>query len=142
MGKTGTAQKYENGAIAQGKYVASFIGFYPTDVPRYAVLVILDEPQGAFYGGVVAAPVAKEIFESIFKVKEEKEDENLASKDRLEKADIVLPNLIGKSLTESVKILTELGLQYLTTGDGKLVKDTIVAPGATVSSGDIILLIF
>lgn len=142
MGKTGTAQKYENGAIAQGKYVASFIGFYPTDVPRYTVLVILDEPQGAFYGGVVAAPVAKEIFESIFKIKEEKEDENLASKDRLEKSDIVLPNLIGKSLTESVKILTELGLQYLTTGDGKLVKDTIVAPGATVSSGDIILLVF
>ena len=141
-GKTGTAQKYENGAIAQGKYVASFIGFYPTDVPRYTVLVILDEPQGAFYGGVVAAPVAKEIFESIFKIKEEKEDENLASKDRLEKSDIVLPNLIGKSLTESVKILTELGLQYLTTGDGKLVKDTIVAPGATVSSGDIILLVF
>lgn len=122
--------------------MASFIGFYPTDVPRYTVLVILDEPQGAFYGGVVAAPVAKEIFESIFKIKEEKEDENLASKDRLEKSDIVLPNLIGKSLTESVKILTELGLQYLTTGDGKLVKDTIVAPGATVSSGDIILLVF
>lgn len=141
-GKTGTAQKYENGAIAQGKYVASFIGFYPTDVPKYTVLVVLDEPQGAFYGGVVAAPVAKTIFESIFKVKEEKEDENLASKDRLEKADIVLPNLIGKSLTESVKILTELGLQYLTMGDGTFVKDTIVAPGALVASGDIVLLVF
>ena len=103
---------------------------------------MLDEPQGAFYGGVVAAPVAKTIFESIFKVKEEKEDENLASKDRLEKADIVLPNLIGKSLTESVKILTELGLQYLTMGDGTFVKDTIVAPGALVASGDIVLLVF
>lgn len=141
-GKTGTAQKYENGVIAQGKYVASFIGFYPTDVPQYTVLVVIDEPQGAFYGGVVAAPVAKSIFESIFKIKEEKENENLASQDRLEKADIVLPNLIGKSLTESVKILTELGLQYLTMGEGKYVKDTIASPGAMVSSGDIVLLVF
>lgn len=141
-GKTGTAQKYENGAIAQGKYVASFIGFYPTDVPKYAVLVVVDEPQGAFYGGVVASPVAKSIFEAIFKIKEEKEDENLASKDKLEKSDIVLPNLIGKTLTEAVKILTELGLQYLTMGEGTRVKDTIAVPGANVSSGDIVLLMF
>lgn len=141
-GKTGTAQKYENGAIADGKYVASFIGFYPTDEPKYVVLVIVDEPQGAYYGGVVSAPVAKNIFEAIFRIKEEKEDENLASIDRLEKADIKLPNLIGKSLTEAVKILTELGLQYLTMGDGNRVKDTIVAPGAMVSSGDIVLLVF
>lgn len=141
-GKTGTAQKYENGAIAQGKYVASFIGFYPTDVPKYAVLVVVDEPQGAFYGGVVASPVAKSIFEAIFKIKEEKEDENLASKDKLEKSDIVLPNLIGKTLSEAVKILTELGLQYLTMGEGTRVKDTIAVPGATVSSGDIVLLMF
>lgn len=104
--------------------------------------MVIDEPQGAFYGGVVAAPVAKSIFESIFKIKEEKENENLASQDRLEKADIVLPNLIGKSLTESVKILTELGLQYLTMGEGKYVKDTIASPGAMVSSGDIVLLVF
>lgn len=141
-GKTGTAQKYENGAIAEGKYVASFIGFYPTDEPKYVVLVIVDEPQGAFYGGVVASPVARSIFQSIFKIKEEKEDENLASKDKLEKSDIILPSLIGKTLTESVKILTDLGLQYLTMGEGKLVKDTIVAPGATVSVGDIVLLVF
>lgn len=104
--------------------------------------MIVDEPQGAFYGGVVASPVAKSIFQSIFKIKEEKEDENLASKDKLEKSDIILPSLIGKTLTESVKILTDLGLQYLTMGEGKLVKDTIVAPGATVSVGDIVLLVF
>lgn len=141
-GKTGTAQKYENGAIAQGKYVASFMGFYPTDVPKYTVLVVIDEPQGAFYGGVVAAPIAKEIFEAIFKVKEEVEDENLAYQDRLEKADKVVPNLIGKTLTEAASILTEMGLQYLTMGEGSLVKDTIAAPGALVAEGDIVLLMF
>ena len=65
-GKTGTAQKYENNQIAQGKYVASFIGYYPANEPQYMVLIIVDEPQGAYYGGVVAAPIAKQVFEAIF----------------------------------------------------------------------------
>ena len=64
-GKTGTAQKYENGHIAQGKYVSSFVGFFPANDPKYLALVILDEPQGAYYGSVVAAPCAKEIFEGM-----------------------------------------------------------------------------
>ncbi len=69
-GKTGTAQKYENGQIAQGKYVASFLGYFPADKPQYLALVIVDEPQGAYYGSTVAAPCAKEIFEGIIKVRQ------------------------------------------------------------------------
>lgn len=68
-GKTGTAQKFENGAIAQGKYVSSFLGFFPSDDPQYLALVIVDEPQGAYYGSVVAAPAAKEIFQGIIDLK-------------------------------------------------------------------------
>lgn len=68
-GKTGTAQKYENGRIAAGKYVSSFIGFFPSDSPQYLALVIVDEPKGAYYGSVVAAPCAKEIFEGIIALK-------------------------------------------------------------------------
>ena len=68
-GKTGTAQKYENGAIAAGKYVSSFLGFFPADDPQYLALVIVDEPQGAYYGSVVAAPCAKQIFEVIIEVR-------------------------------------------------------------------------
>lgn len=68
-GKTGTAQKFENGHIASGKYVSSFVGFFPADNPSYLALVVVDEPQGAYYGSVVAAPVAKEIFEDIIKIK-------------------------------------------------------------------------
>ena len=67
--ETGTAQKFENGHIAQGKYVSSFVGFFPADKPQYLALVIVDEPQGAYYGSVVAAPVAKEIFEGIIALK-------------------------------------------------------------------------
>ena len=68
-GNTGTAQKFSNGHIADGKYVSSFVGFFPVDSPKYLVLVIVDEPQGAYYGSVVAAPSAKEVFEGIISLK-------------------------------------------------------------------------
>ncbi len=68
-GKTGTAQKFENGHIAAGKYVSSFVGFFPTNKPKYLALVVIDEPKGAYYGSVVAAPCAKEIFEGIISLK-------------------------------------------------------------------------
>ena len=48
-GKTGTAQKFENGAIAQGKYVSSFIGIYPTAKPKYVVFISVDEPSNGVY---------------------------------------------------------------------------------------------
>jgi stage V sporulation protein D (sporulation-specific penicillin-binding protein) len=68
-GKTGTAQKYENGIIAQGKYVSSFVGYFPANDPKYLALVIIDEPVGQYYGSTVAAPYAKQVFEGIIKVK-------------------------------------------------------------------------
>lgn len=68
-GKTGTAQKYENGRIAQGKYVMSFIGFFPSDNPQYLALAIVDEPVGGRYGSTVAAPLVKEVFQGIIECK-------------------------------------------------------------------------
>ncbi len=68
-GKTGTAQKYENGKIAQGKYVSSFVGFFPANAPKYLCLVVIDEPVGQSYGSVVAAPYAGEIFQGIISAK-------------------------------------------------------------------------
>ncbi len=56
-GKTGTAQKIgNNGTYANGKYISSFVGFVPSEHPKVAVLVIIDEPKGQHYGGTVAAP--------------------------------------------------------------------------------------
>jgi cell division protein FtsI/penicillin-binding protein 2 len=62
-GKTGTAQKPDpvNGGYSKFKYVASFIGFAPARNPRLLVAVMVDEPQGAIYGGVVAAPAFQKI---------------------------------------------------------------------------------
>ena len=69
-GKTGTAQKYENGIIAVGKYVSSFVGYFPADKPKYLALIIIDEPQGQYYGSTVAAPYAKHVFEGIINIKD------------------------------------------------------------------------
>jgi len=61
-GKTGTARKLdENGEYSNTRHTASFIGFAPADDPEIAILVIIDEPQGKYYGGIVAAPVFKQI---------------------------------------------------------------------------------
>jgi cell division protein FtsI/penicillin-binding protein 2 len=62
-GKTGTANKPDpvNGGYSDSRYVASFIGFAPARSPRLLVAVMVDEPQGAFYGGVVAAPAFQKI---------------------------------------------------------------------------------
>ena len=68
-GKTGTAQKYENGVITQGKYVMSFIGFFPSDKPKYLCLTIVDEPKNGNYGSTVAAPLCKKVFEGIINSK-------------------------------------------------------------------------
>lgn len=61
-GKTATSQTLPRSA---NKYISSFLGFAPVEDPQVIVLVIINNPQGIYYGGTIAAPVAKEIFENI-----------------------------------------------------------------------------
>jgi len=63
-GKTGTAAKPEPGGYSDSRYVASFVGVVPAKNPRLVVLVSIDEPRGAIWGGVVAAPAFSEIARS------------------------------------------------------------------------------
>ena len=62
-GKTGTAQKVENGTYSDSRYVASFVGFAPANRPKLLVAVVVDEPQSVHVGGLVAAPVFGQIAE-------------------------------------------------------------------------------
>ena len=62
-GKTGTAQKFVDGGYSRTKYVASYIGFAPIEKPVLASIVVVNEPVGDYYGGLVAAPVFKEVME-------------------------------------------------------------------------------
>lgn len=61
-GKTATSEKLPRG---NGKYISSFIGFAPADSPTVLTLLLIDEPEGTYYGGTVAAPVVKDIFSNI-----------------------------------------------------------------------------
>lgn len=61
-GKTATSEKLPR---RSGKYIASFLGFAPADNPEVIAMVIIDEPQGQYYGGTIAAPVMAELFEVV-----------------------------------------------------------------------------
>lgn len=64
-GKSGTARAYDpDGGYTAGNYYSSFVGFFPADDPQLVILVKLDRPQGAYYGGRVAAPVTRATMEA------------------------------------------------------------------------------
>jgi len=62
-GKTGTAEKAEDGGYSESDFVASFVGFAPVSSPQLLVAIVVDEPQGSYYGADVAAPAFGEIAE-------------------------------------------------------------------------------
>lgn len=66
-GKTGTAQKVIDGQYSHSEFYASFIAFAPADDPQLACVVVFDEPGPSYFGGTVAAPVAKEVLENSLK---------------------------------------------------------------------------
>ena len=61
-GKTATSEKRPR---RSGNYISSFLGFAPANHPQILGLVLIDEPQGTYYGGVIAAPVMAEIFQNV-----------------------------------------------------------------------------
>lgn len=66
-GKTGTAQiASSQGGYARGLYLASFAGYFPADKPVFSMIVVVNRPQGAYYGGAVAGPVFREVAEKVY----------------------------------------------------------------------------
>ena len=64
-GKTGTAQKVDVGRYSHTKFISSFMGYLPADNPEVVILVIIDEPQGAYYGSLVAGPAFRRVAEEV-----------------------------------------------------------------------------
>lgn len=135
-GKTGTAQKYENGHIAAGKYVSSFVGFAPADDPEYVILMTVDEPSsGAYYGSIVAAPYVGDIFSKIFAY------EQIAPTDNAEKIEYIdMPELTDKSVDYALNELKKLGLYVECAGDGDTVISTLPLSETKVKKGDVVLI--
>ncbi len=132
-GKTGTAQKYENGTIARGKYLSSFIGFSTVENPEYVILFMVDEPQGyLYYGSLVAAPYVGEIFSKIFQYKEINPTEPMEPP-----VSVTMPDLIGKSLGEAVKELRSLNLIYELSGDDGTVTSQFPPPLSVITTDSV-----
>lgn len=133
-GKTGTAQKYAGGTIAQGKYISSFIGFAPAENPKYAVLMIVDEPQGyMYYGSLVAAPYAGNVFSKIF-------DYTALPPSMLAEIEYaIMPDVIGKPVADAVKELEDAGLHAELVGEGEKVTAQTPVPQTKIAKNDTVL---
>lgn len=137
-GKTGTAQKFVNGHIAQGKYVSSCFCVYPTSKPKYVLIVCINEPSnGAYYGGVVAKPVAQAVFSKIMQIKNILPDEE---NDVALQPDVPMPNLIGLSVAEAMAILKTLNLSCDLDGVGGVVINQLPLENTMLFAGDEVLI--
>lgn len=63
IGKTGTASRFESGRYVEGEYTASFAALFPSEDPQLVVIVIIDKPQGNYYGGSTAAPLTRNMLQ-------------------------------------------------------------------------------
>ena len=135
-GKTGTAQRYRDGAIDRGNYISSFIGFGPVEDPRYIVLMIVDEPTSyLYYGSILAAPYAGRVLGQIFEYR------GLApTRPPQERESVVMPDFIGTPLIEAVRAAERLGLHVEVAGEGTNVTSTIPSPQTPLKVGDVVLL--
>ena len=133
-GKTGTAQKVdpETGTYSKDKYISSMIALAPVENPQITVFIAVDEPSnGAYYGGEVAAPLMKELFEEVFKYM----DSPLAKERFSIYKNVIIPDVRGKSIEEAKEILKANNLEAEVKGNGKTIVSMDTYPGATVKEG-------
>ncbi len=138
-GKTGTAQKVGEGGYAQGRYVASFVGFAPADNPRIALLVIIDEPVGPYYGGVIAAPVFGTVVRDILQYLQVAPQGGPAGKSAPE-AHVAVPPVINLPVADAIRELKAAGLAARTEEAGDRVADQVPKPLSRVPAGASVLL--
>lgn len=134
-GKTGTAQKLnETGSgYADGKYISSFIGLGPIEDPQFIVLVVIDEPQGVYYGGQIAAPVFKDIMSQLVRYRglhptlradyKGNPDAPVQKLPQVERKDgkIVLPDFRGWNMRDVMRWIGDTSLGLVTNGSGTAV---------------------
>ncbi len=110
-GKTGTANKVENGSYGKN-YYSSFIGMAPMDDPQISILVVVDSPQGSYYGSMVAAPIAKSIFTDVLRYLNISPEYTEEEKAAIEGNYTIVPDVVGKEFSEAVGIIGGKELKY------------------------------
>jgi len=136
-GKTATSEKLPR---RTGKYIASFLAFAPAEDPQIIGIVIVDEPQGSYYGGAVTGPVMKEVFENVLPYigvepiysEEELENEEIRQ--------IEVPDFERMSVDDANEYAEENELNIYIEGDGKKITSQFPDKGEYINEGNIILL--
>lgn len=142
-GKTGTAQKVnpQNGTYEHGKYVSSFVGMAPANDPKITIFISIDEPSaGEYYAGVIATPVAKQVFNDVFNYLNIKPEASGEDVNRSMLKDIIIPEVRGLKKSEATKILKSSNLDFQIDGNSEMISDMSPKPGYTVKEGTKIIL--
>lgn len=151
-GKTGTAQKLDavRGGYLENEYIASFCGFGPIEDPQAICLVVLDNPRGVYYGGLVAAPVFRETMGQIMRYLEiPSNEQRVGSENNEEKHghksipdlpekninEFRLPNFYGWSTRDTGEWINGAGLGFKPEGTG-FADSQSPGPGVTVKRGE------
>ena len=119
-GKTGTAQKVENGRYMIGNYIVSFIGFLPANDPEIIVYIAIDHPRGITqYGGTVAAPIARSILLDAIDILNIKKPEGASEKNYnyLDRKYATVPDVVNMDLNEAMKNLKSFKVEYSGSGE-------------------------
>jgi stage V sporulation protein D (sporulation-specific penicillin-binding protein) len=140
-GKTGTAQKIINGRYSASEHIVSFVGFAPADDPEVVIYVAIDDPQGLQFGGLIAAPIVRNIMEDTLRyldVEPRKDQINKLYRPELgERSYVEVPDLVGMTVNE---IIQDLGtsFQLARAGTGNLVISQAPKPGSRIEKGSTI----
>ncbi|MBL8026888.1 MAG: penicillin-binding protein [Fibrobacteres bacterium] len=145
-GKTGTAQKIDpvSRRYVNGKYVASFAGFFPAEAPKLLCMVILDEPQGAYYGGTTAGPVFREAVTRILHSQNLPYGAQIFGRNftsvepSVEKT--IVPDFRKLDIESAISMAELAGVRICLEGQGDTIQKQSVKKGAEVLKGSVITL--
>ncbi|MBR2851177.1 MAG: PASTA domain-containing protein [Anaerotignum sp.] len=136
-GKTATSEKLPR---RSGKYIASFMSFAPAEDPQVMALVLVDEPQGVYYGGTVAGPVMQELLQNILPYLGVEPKYNEKEAEAAMELQTTVPALTGMTLNEVKQELFKAGLSADIEEEGEVVERQMPPAGETVNKGTKILL--
>lgn len=136
-GKTATSEKLPR---RSGKYIASFLAFAPAENPQVIAIVLVDEPQGVYYGGQVGGPVMKELLSNVLpylKIEPQYTEEELKMD---EVAEIKIENYVGMKISEAKQEISKLKLKYDVKGNGDIVINQFPLPNENINQSSKVIL--
>ena len=136
-GKTGTAKKVYKGRYSN-KYLASFVGFFPAEDPKYVCLIMLNEPKTSGYGGYTAGPIFRETAKRIAGL--DGDIQRSMSPQEVPNFITKAPSLIGISREESEEMLDKFNIPYSIEGKAGYVVSQNIEAGSLIDGGNEIIL--